>query len=49
MNMGQLATVLRDRFEIPVESLTKVTGQPFKISEILEAIRAHAGVAKAAE
>ncbi|MFZ5619020.1 MAG: 2-oxoacid:acceptor oxidoreductase subunit alpha, partial [Pseudomonadota bacterium] len=25
MNMGQLATVLRDRFEVPVESLTKVT------------------------
>jgi 2-oxoglutarate ferredoxin oxidoreductase subunit alpha len=49
MNMGQLATVLRDRFEIPVESLTKVSGQPFKIVEILDAIRAHAGVAKAAE
>ncbi len=49
MNMGQLATVLRDRIEIPVESLTKVTGQPFKIVEILEAIRAHARVAKAAE
>ncbi len=49
MNMGQLATVLRDRIEIPVESLTKVTGQPFKISEILEAIRANARVAKAAE
>lgn len=49
MNMGQLATVLRDRLEVAVESLTKVTGQPFKISEILEAIRAHARVAKAAE
>jgi 2-oxoglutarate/2-oxoacid ferredoxin oxidoreductase subunit alpha len=49
MNMGQLATVLRDRFEIPVESLSKVSGQPFKIVEILEAIRAHAGVKRAAE
>lgn len=49
MNMGQLATVLRDRLEIPVESLTKVSGQPFKIAEILESIRAHARVAKAAE
>lgn len=49
MNMGQLATLLRDRFEIPVESLTKVSGQPFKISEILDSIRAHARVAKAAE
>ena len=49
MNMGQLATLLRDRIEIPVESLTKVTGQPFKIAEILGSIRAHARVAKAAE
>jgi len=49
MNMGQLATVLRDRFELRVESLTKVSGQPFKIAEILEAIRAQALVAKAAE
>ncbi|MCB2113732.1 MAG: 2-oxoacid:acceptor oxidoreductase subunit alpha [Parvularculaceae bacterium] len=49
MNMGQLATLIRDRIEIPVESLTKVSGQPFKIGEILESIRAHAGVAKAAE
>ena len=49
MNMGQLATVFRDRFEIAVESLSKVSGQPFKIAEILEAIRAHAGARKAAE
>ncbi|NWG91682.1 MAG: 2-oxoglutarate ferredoxin oxidoreductase subunit alpha, partial [Parvularculaceae bacterium] len=48
MNMGQLATVLRDRYEMPVESLTKVSGQPFKIVEILDAIRAHARVARAA-
>jgi hypothetical protein len=40
---------LRDRFELPVESLTKVTGQPFKIVEIVAAIREHAGVARAAE
>jgi 2-oxoglutarate ferredoxin oxidoreductase subunit alpha len=49
MNMGQCATLLRDRLEVSVESLTKVTGQPFKISEILDAIRHHVGVAKAAE
>ncbi|MDZ7627341.1 MAG: 2-oxoacid:acceptor oxidoreductase subunit alpha [Parvularculaceae bacterium] len=49
MNMGQLSTVLRDRFEIAVEPLTKVSGQPFKIAEILAAIREHAGVARAAE
>lgn len=49
MNMGQLATLLRDRLEIPVESLPKVSGQPFKITEILDAIRAHARVPRAAE
>jgi 2-oxoglutarate ferredoxin oxidoreductase subunit alpha len=49
MNMGQLATVLRDRFEVRVESLTKVSGQPFKIAEILAAIRAQAGARRAAE
>ncbi len=49
MNMGQLATVLRDRFEIAVEPLTKVSGQPFKIAEILAGIREHAGARKAAE
>ncbi|MCA8888928.1 MAG: hypothetical protein KDA46_08875, partial [Parvularculaceae bacterium] len=49
MNMGQCATLLRDRLGVSVESLIKVTGQPFKISEILDAIRTHYGVAKAAE
>jgi 2-oxoglutarate ferredoxin oxidoreductase subunit alpha len=49
MNMGQLATVLRDRFEIAVEPLTKVSGQPFKIAEILAGIREHAGARRAAE
>ena len=41
MNMGQLATVLRSRFLIPAVSLPKVTGKPFKIAEIADAIRAH--------
>jgi 2-oxoglutarate ferredoxin oxidoreductase subunit alpha len=49
MNMGQLATLLRDKLEIDVEPLDKVSGQPFKIAEILEAIRMHARPAKAAE
>jgi 2-oxoglutarate ferredoxin oxidoreductase subunit alpha len=39
MNMGQCSTLLRDRLEIAVIALTKVSGQPFKIAEILEAIR----------
>ncbi|GAB4529834.1 MAG: 2-oxoacid:acceptor oxidoreductase subunit alpha [Amphiplicatus sp.] len=41
MNMGQCATLLRDRLEIGVIPLNKVSGQPFKIAEILDAIRAH--------
>ena len=39
MNMGQCATLLRDKLEVDVVPLTKVSGQPFKISEILEGIR----------
>ncbi len=38
MNMGQLITVLRDHFLLQAISLCKVSGQPFKISEIIEAI-----------
>ncbi len=38
MNMGQLSTVLRDRFLLDVIQLNKVTGQPFKIVEIHSAI-----------
>lgn len=41
MNMGQCATLLRDKLEVGVIPLTKVSGQPFKISEIYEAITAH--------
>ena len=39
MNAGQLLTVLRSRYLIPAEGLNKVTGQPFKISEIEAAVR----------
>ena len=38
MNMGQLSTLIRDRLELHPISLPKVTGQPFKVAEILEAI-----------
>jgi len=38
MNMGQLATVLRERLGIEPTSFCKVTGQPFLISELLEKI-----------
>ena len=39
MNTGQLMTLLRDRLLIDATPLSKVSGQPFKISEILDAIR----------
>lgn len=40
MNMGQLSTLLRDRYMLPTESLCKVTGKPFRIIEIEDGIRA---------
>ncbi|HEX7034403.1 MAG TPA: 2-oxoacid:acceptor oxidoreductase subunit alpha, partial [Pseudomonadales bacterium] len=40
LNTGQLATLLRDRLLIPVEPLNKVSGQPFTVAEVAEAIRA---------
>ncbi len=48
MNMGQLSTLLRDRYLLNVKPLTKVSGLPFKISEILDAIGAESRL-KAAE
>jgi 2-oxoglutarate ferredoxin oxidoreductase subunit alpha len=40
MNAGQLVTILRAAYLVPAEKLSKVTGKPFKISEIAAAIRA---------
>ena len=40
MNTGQLTTVLRAEYLLPAKGLNKVTGQPFKIAEIEEAIYA---------
>lgn len=39
MNMGQLVTALRDKYLTPTIALNKVSGQPFKIEEILETIQ----------
>jgi 2-oxoglutarate ferredoxin oxidoreductase subunit alpha len=39
MNAGQLVRVLRAEYLLPAQPLTKVTGKPFKVSEILDAIR----------
>ena len=40
LNSGQLSMLLRSEFTIPVESITKIAGQPFKISELVERIQA---------
>ncbi|MGD8322870.1 MAG: 2-oxoacid:acceptor oxidoreductase subunit alpha [Gammaproteobacteria bacterium] len=39
MNAGQLSTVLRDKLGIAPIPLPKVTGQPFTIAELVQAIR----------
>jgi 2-oxoglutarate ferredoxin oxidoreductase subunit alpha len=38
MNTGQLKTVLRDQFLVDAQPLNKVSGQPFRIVEIVAAI-----------
>ena len=38
MNKGQLKTLLRDQYLLDAKPVTKVSGQPFKIAEILAAI-----------
>lgn len=38
LNLGQLSTLLRARFLIDIQPLTKVAGQPFRVAEIREAI-----------
>ncbi|MCH8861238.1 MAG: 2-oxoacid:acceptor oxidoreductase subunit alpha [Proteobacteria bacterium] len=45
MNMGQLYTVLKDRFQLKATAMNKVSGQPFKISEIHQAINELVGKA----
>ncbi len=42
MNHGQLVRLLRAEYLIPAEGLSKVTGKPFKVTEVLEAIRGKA-------
>ncbi len=44
MNTGQLKTVLRDQYLVDAQPLNKVSGQPFKISEIEAAIAAALGI-----
>lgn len=40
MNTGQLKTLLRDQYLVDAKPLNKVSGQPFRIAEIEEAIEA---------
>ena len=40
MNMGQFVEVIRSKFLIDAQRLNKVSGQPFKIREVEEAIKA---------
>jgi 2-oxoglutarate ferredoxin oxidoreductase subunit alpha len=44
MNMGQLATLLRDKLGVETIQFNKVTGQPFLISELVKKIRSLLGV-----
>lgn len=46
MNTGQLVNLLRAEYLVPAEPITKVSGQPFKISEIHDVIRERIGDAQ---
>jgi 2-oxoglutarate ferredoxin oxidoreductase subunit alpha len=39
MNAGQLVTVLRSEYLVPARGVNKVTGKPFKVREIEDAVR----------
>ena len=41
LNLGQLALLLRAKYRIETVSLSKVRGQPFTVSEIITAAKAH--------
>jgi 2-oxoglutarate ferredoxin oxidoreductase subunit alpha len=41
MNLGQLAQLLRARYLVDVQSLSQVTGLPFKAGQLADAITAH--------
>ena len=39
MNNGQLVTLLRSEYLVPAESLTQITGQPFKVADLEKEIQ----------
>ncbi len=47
MNTGQFKTVLRDQFLVDADSLTKTSGQPFQIAELMAAIGSTSTASKA--
>ncbi len=46
MNMGQMASLLRSQYLTELVSLPKVSGRPFKVTEIIEAVHGLLGVSK---
>ena len=43
MNMGQLCSMLRSKYLVDCRPMTKVQGQPFRISEVVDRVRAEMG------
>jgi 2-oxoglutarate ferredoxin oxidoreductase subunit alpha len=43
LNQGQLCMMLRAEYLLPIQSFTKIAGQPFKVSELLSRIEAMLG------
>ena len=39
LNRGQLRSILRDRFLVEASGLNKMKGQPFKVAEVMDALR----------
>jgi 2-oxoglutarate ferredoxin oxidoreductase subunit alpha len=48
MNMGQLATLLRDKLGVATVQMNKVNGQPFLVAELVQRIRSVLGESAAA-
>lgn len=41
MNNGQLVKLIRDKYLIDAQSITKIQGQPFKADEVVDRVEAH--------
>ena len=39
LNRGQLRSVLRDRFLVDAKGLNKIQGKPFRVTEVVDALR----------